>query len=74
MENNDFFYTVWRKQRDLTLEDISNHIHISIANLCRFERKKLTPQQKFEKMIKKWKKQVNDKENDLQKRNNRKRN
>lgn len=36
-------------------------------------KRELTPQQKFEKMIKKWKKQVNDKENDLQKRNNRKR-
>jgi len=35
-------------------------------------KKELTPKEKFEKMIKKWKKQVNDKENDLQKRNNRK--
>ena len=36
-------------------------------------KKALTPQQKFEKMLEKWKKQVNDKEYDLQKRNNRKR-
>ena len=36
-------------------------------------KKGLTPKEKFEKMIKKWKKQVNDKEYDLQKRNNRKR-
>jgi hypothetical protein len=36
-------------------------------------KKELTPQQKFEKMLEKWKKQVNDKEYDLQKRNNRKR-
>jgi hypothetical protein len=36
-------------------------------------KKELTPQQKFEKMIEKWKKQANDKENDLRKRNNRKR-
>ena len=36
-------------------------------------KKELTPQQKFEKMIEKWKKQANDKEIDLRKRNNRKR-
>ena len=36
-------------------------------------KRELTPQQKFEKMLEKWKKQVNDKENDIQKRNNRKR-
>ena len=36
-------------------------------------KKELTLQQKFEKMIEKWKKQANDKENDLRKRNNRKR-
>jgi len=35
-------------------------------------KKELTPQQKFEKMIEKWKKQANDKENDLRKHNNRK--
>ena len=36
-------------------------------------KKELTPKEKFEKLLEKWKKQVNDKENDLQKRNNRKR-
>lgn len=36
-------------------------------------KKGLTPKEKFEKMIEKWKKQANDKENDLRKRNNRKR-
>ncbi len=35
-------------------------------------KKELTPKEKFEKMLEKWKKQVNDKENDLRKRNNRK--
>ena len=36
-------------------------------------KKELTPKEKFEKLLEKWKKQVNDKENDIQKRNNRKR-
>jgi len=54
MEKNDFFYTIWRKQRDLTLEDVSNHIHISIANLCRFERKKLKNQKAYEAIKKKY--------------------
>lgn len=36
-------------------------------------KKALTPKEKFEKLLEKWKKQVNDKENDIQKRNNRKR-
>lgn len=54
MEKNDFFYTVWRKQRDLTLEDVSKHIHISVANLCRFERKKLKNSKAYEAIKKKY--------------------
>jgi len=54
MENNDFFYTVWRKQRELTLKDVSNHIHISVANLCRFERKKLKNPKAYEAIKKKY--------------------
>ncbi|SKA99926.1 hypothetical protein SAMN05443428_13912 [Caloramator quimbayensis] len=34
--------------------------------------KELTQQQKFEKMIEKWKKQTKQIENDIEKRNNRK--
>jgi len=66
MKNNDFFYTVWRKQRDLTLEDVSNHIHISIANLCRFERKKLKNQKAYEAIKKKYDRYIQeyDKAND----------
>ena len=54
MKNNDFFYTVWRKQRDLTLENVSKHINISIANLCRFERKKLKNPKAYEAIKKKY--------------------
>jgi len=54
MEKNDFFYTIWRKQRELTLKDVSNHIHISVANLCRFERKKLKNPKAYEAIKKKY--------------------
>ena len=54
MKNNDFFYTIWRKQRELTLKDVSNHIHISVANLCRFERKKLKNPKAYEAIKKKY--------------------
>jgi len=54
MKNNDFFYTVWRKQRDLTLKDVSNQIHISISNLCKFERKKLKNPKAYEAIKKKY--------------------
>ena len=54
MKNNDFFYTVWRKQRDLTLEDVSKHINISISNLCKFERKKLKNPKAYEAIKKKY--------------------
>lgn len=36
-------------------------------------KKELTPEEKLEKMISKWKKQAEQKENDINKRNNRKR-
>lgn len=54
MEKNDFFYTIWRKQRELTLKDVSNHIQISVANLCRFERKKLKNPKAYEAIKKKY--------------------
>lgn len=54
MDYNDFFYTVWRKQRELTLKDVSKHIHISVANLCRFERKKLKNLKAYEAIKKKY--------------------
>ncbi|SKA99924.1 hypothetical protein SAMN05443428_13911 [Caloramator quimbayensis] len=40
MENNDFYYTIWRKRRNVKLKEISQAIQISIPSLSRFERKK----------------------------------
>lgn len=54
MKNNDFYYTIWRKQRDLTLEDVSQNINISIASLCKFERNKLKNQKAYEAIKEKY--------------------
>ncbi|HHV64473.1 MAG TPA: helix-turn-helix transcriptional regulator [Peptococcaceae bacterium] len=40
MENNDFYYTFWRKKREIKLKEVSQAIGVAISSISRFERKK----------------------------------